>query len=274
LIDILLTTYNGEKYLSQQLDSIFNQTNSDFRILIRDDFSSDHTLKVIHKYIELYSEKIILITDNLGNLGSSKSFMQLLSHSKAPYIMFCDQDDIWLSNKIELSISELYGMEELYGKASPLLVFTDLKVVDYDLHSINDSFWSYQKLIPELSKNWKKLLAQNVITGCTILMNQEAKEISLPFQLPYMIHDQWIGINVARYGKIDFFDEPTLLYRQHEANVAGAHQYSLKYVWHKIKNLSLPIQKIYFSSQYFKVSLIQLLYYKLTINLTRILRKS
>jgi len=273
-IDILLATYNGEKYLKEQLDSLFSQTFQDFKILIRDDNSNDKTIDIIRIYQKKYPKRVIFIEDNLGNLGSSKSFMKLLQHADSEYIMFCDQDDVWLPTKIEVSFNKIIEQERNSDICIPLLVFTDLKVVDEQLNTVQESFWRYQKLIPKVSKNWKKLLAQNVITGCTIIMNKKAKEVSLPFELEMMIHDQWIGVNVAKYGKVDYIEEQTILYRQHGNNVAGAHSYGYKYIVQKL--LKIKELFVYFSkaSNCFRdISLLELLFYKISLNINRITRK-
>lgn len=273
MINILLATYNGEKYLKEQFDSLFTQTYQDFKILVRDDGSNDKTIEIIKEYEIKYPNKFELIEDDLGNLGSSKSFMKLLEHSDNDYLMFCDQDDVWLPNKIETSLQKLKELEKEHGKDIPLLVFTDLQVVDVNLNILEKSFWSYQKLIPNISKDWKKLLAQNVITGCTIIMNKKAKEVSLPFTLKIMIHDQWIGVNVSKYGKIGYINEQTIFYRQHGKNVAGAHNYGFKYLKNKIQDIKNIINYQVKASKYFvEISMIQLMALKIIINIKRLLK--
>ncbi len=273
-IAILLATYNGEKYLKEQLDSLLNQTYKDFEILIRDDNSKDLTINIIQEYERVYPEKIKLIQDDLGNLGSSKSFMKLLEYSDSEYIMFCDQDDVWLPNKIELSLNKMKELENTHGKDLPLLVFTDLHVVDESLKIIENSFWKYQKLIPKTTKDWRMLVSQNVITGCTIMMNQQAKEVSLPFALDMMIHDQWIAVNVAKYGKIEYIDKQTILYRQHGNNVAGAHSYSLKYISRKFMQIQKILNYFQQATKYFKeISILEIIFYKIWTNILRLVSK-
>lgn len=105
MIDILLATYNGEEYLRQQIDSIICQSYTNWRLIIRDDSSSDGTLAIIKDYVKRYLNKIILVDENTPNLGSSKSFIRLLDFVSNDYFMFTDQDDVWLPNKVELSIT-------------------------------------------------------------------------------------------------------------------------------------------------------------------------
>jgi glycosyltransferase involved in cell wall biosynthesis len=273
-IDVLISTYNGEKYLKEQLDSLFCQTIQDFKIIIRDDKSTDRTIDVIKEYQAKYPNKIELIEDGLGNLRSSESFMKLLEYSNSEYIMFCDQDDVWLSNKIEISLKKMNVVQKKHTNNIPLLVFTDLKVVDEELNVIKESFWKYQKLIPQISTNWKKLLAQNVITGCTIIINKKAKEVCLPFGLEIMLHDQWIGVNIAKYGKIDYLNEQTILYRQHGSNVAGAYNYGIKYILNKLIKIKNIIDYSKQATNYFnEINFAELVYYKIKININRIIRK-
>lgn len=270
MIDILISTYNGEKFISQQLDSLIAQTIQDFVVLIRDDGSTDSTVDIIKEYESKYPDKIVLIQDSLGNLGSSKSFMKLLEYSNKEYIMFCDQDDIWLPNKIELSLSKIKELEDVFSKDIALLVFTDLMVVDQDLNIISKSFRFYQKLDPQISADWKKLLAQNVVTGCTMIINKKAKEVSLPYLLETMMYDHWISVNVAKYGKIGWIDIPTVLYRQHRNNVAGAHKYGPKYILNKLRNIDKILNYLSEASKYFeKVSFIELILTKTLINFKR-----
>jgi glycosyltransferase involved in cell wall biosynthesis len=275
MINILLATYNGEQYLKEQIDSLLSQTYQEFKILVRDDNSKDSTINIIQEYEKVYPVKIKLIQDDFGNLGSSKSFMKLLEYSDREYIMFCDQDDVWLPNKIELSLQKIKELENETKIDIPLLVFSDLHVVNESLKIIENSFWKYQKLIPKTAKNWKKLVAQNVITGCTIIMNKRAKEVSLPFVLDMMIHDQWIGVNVAKYGKIAYIDKQTILYRQHGKNVAGAHSYGFKYISSKLMQIKKILNYFQQASKYFKeISILEIIFYKMQTNISRLVIKN
>ena len=274
-ITILLSSYNGEKYLKEQLDSLFAQTYKNFQIIVRDDGSTDKTKYILNEYEKNYPNKVQIIEDGIGNLGSSKSFMKLLEYSSdCEYVMFCDQDDVWLPEKIEMSINKIKELEVESNKNIPLLVFTDLTVVDEKLNIINKSYWNYQKLIPSITNDWKKLLSQNVITGCTIIMNKKAKEVCLPFTLEMMIHDQWIGVNVSKYGKIGYLNEQTILYRQHGNNVEGAHNYGIKYVLNKLMKLQNNFAYFKAASNHFKdITIFKLTVNKIFININRLIRK-
>jgi len=221
MIDILLATYNGQAYLREQIDSILAQSNRDWQLLIRDDGSDDDTLSIIKDYMARYSGKIRLIEDSGCHLGASSNFQRLLENSTAEYIMFSDQDDVWLPQKIEATLNLMEATEKSYPD-KPILVHTDLRVVNSQLKTIAKSMWRYQGISPEIGNNLNKVILQNVATGCTVMINEKAKVVSLPIPKEAVMHDWWIVINVARYGKIVHVPDQLVLYRQHSNNTVGA----------------------------------------------------
>lgn len=222
-IEILVATYNGAAYLEILLDSLLTQTYS-ARLLIRDDGSSDQTLTILEKWTQKYPDKISLIPQAGKNLGVIGNYSELLKHSKADYILFSDQDDKWLPNKVELSVNLLKIMEEKHGKNCPLLVHTDLKVVDANLNEISPSFWEYVNLNPRYT-GLNRLLVQNCVTGCTMAMNRALINKSYPIPQNVLMHDWWIALVASCFGHIQHIEQPTLLYRQHAANTLGAKRY-------------------------------------------------
>ena len=141
-VSILLSTYNGEQYLNPLLESLLFQDYNKFVVYIRDDVSVDNTLSVIKHYCSKYPNKFKLLKDNLGNLGVSKSFMQMLSLVESDYYLFCDQDDVWLPNKISSLFNFILRMN-LDTADIPILLFTDLKVVDSELNILHNSYWRF-----------------------------------------------------------------------------------------------------------------------------------
>jgi glycosyltransferase involved in cell wall biosynthesis len=238
MIDILLATYNGRKYLREQIDSILAQSCQDWQLLIRDDGSDDDTLSIIKDYAIKYPVKIKLIEDNSGRLGVKLNFKRLLEHSTAEYLMFCDQDDVWLPQKIEATLNLMEATEEEYPN-KPILVHTDLRVVDSQLKTIAKSMWRYQRTSPETGNNLNKVTLQNVATGCTIMINRKAKTISLPIPEEAVMHDWWIVINVAKHGKIVYVPDQLVLYRQHPNNAVGAKKVSKRSYFRKHHLFSL-----------------------------------
>jgi glycosyltransferase involved in cell wall biosynthesis len=227
-IGILLPTYNSEKYLPEQIDSLVLQSYSYWHLWVRDDGSSDSTLSVLKAYQRQLSGKITIVEDSKGKLGASKSFETLMECCSLEYLMFCDHDDVWLPSKIEKTFKKMKEIEEQHPQKA-LLVFTDLKVVDINLNIISNSMWKYQKTNPQHAKDFYSLSISNPVTGCTVMINQKAKEISLPMSSNSLMHDLWIALNVSHYGFIDFIDEPTVLYRQHSENVIGARKINSTY---------------------------------------------
>lgn len=237
MIDILMATYNGEQFVGEQIESILSQSYKDWKLYIRDDGSKDNTLDVLSKYEREYSGKIIVIRDGKKGLGAKLNFAELLKYSKSEYCMFCDQDDVWVSNKIELSIKKMKDTESSYGKDKPILIHTDLSVVDRHLNVMHKSFWKYQKL-DERYKRLNYLLVQNNITGCTMLLNRRLIDMSLDISSQCVMHDWWIGLIASGFGKIESINNQTILYRQHGNNEVGAHKYnSLQYFKTKAQNI-------------------------------------
>ena len=221
-IDILLSVYNGGKYLAEQIQSIVNQSNKDWSLTIRNDFSNDNSLKIIQNFCDKFSNKIFLQNDNLGNIGAVKSFNELLKNSTKDYIMFCDQDDVWLENKIEFSLQKMQQKEQEKGKDTPLLFFTDLKVVDKNLNTISNSFFDFSGIIFKESPKFNDIAVRNSITGCTVLMNRAAVKSILPINNKTEMHDIWAALCVAKNGYVFGSKEVSVLYRQHSQNTIGA----------------------------------------------------
>jgi glycosyltransferase involved in cell wall biosynthesis len=217
---ILLSTYNGEKYLIQQLNSLYNQTYRNLKIIARDDNSLDGTLNILKSY------NIEIIPSN-KNIGAKKSFSILLEYAlnntDSEYFMFCDQDDIWNNNKIEKTLNKIQELECLYKKI-PLLIHTDLEIVNKKLDTINKSMWDYEYINPNNNK-LNNLLLQNTATGCTMMINRQLANLSLPIPDNCIMHDWWIALVASKFGKIGFISEPTIKYRQHEDNDTGAKRF-------------------------------------------------
>lgn len=236
IIDVLLSTYNGEKYLVEQLDSLLMQEFNDWHLFVRDDGSTDATLKIIYDYVELHPNKITLVNDSLGNLGTAKSFSSLIQKTTAPYLAFCDQDDVWLPNKLSLQFKKMKEAEKKYSISCPLLVHTDLIVVDKNLNEIKGSLWEYQKLSPEKMSSVNRLLMQNFVTGCACLINRSLANLSTPIPEKVVMHDWWIALIAQLKGKIINVNEPTIMYRQHGMNDTGAKRWGVVFILKQLRS--------------------------------------
>lgn len=235
-VAILLTTYNSSKYLKIQLDSIIAQTESDWHLYVRDDGSTDDTLNIIKGYVAKH-RNITFLRDEHSNMGAMAGFMHLLASVEAKYYMFCDHDDFWLKNKIEISITEMMKLDKLHPD-TPIVVHTDLHVVDDNLAIKHNSFWKYSKINPNLLTNKEYMQVFNCVTGCTMLFNQEAKAVSFPYPKNAPMHDWWVALRTIQTGIIKHIDTPTILYRQHENNEVGARDINKRYFWNKLLQIT------------------------------------
>lgn len=235
-IAILMATYNGEKYICQQIDSILSQTCTDWELYIHDDGSTDNTIAVVESYVEKYPDKIHLI-DGKSTGGAKYNFFYMFGQVEAPYYMTCDQDDVWLEKKIELTYDKMLAIED---KADvPCLVYTELRVVDSELNTIADTMSGYQSLDCH-KRTINQFILQNSVTGCTMMINRALRDKMLHITDidNTIMHDWWAALVAAQFGKTAFIDEPTILYRQHGDNSLGALginklSYIVRRVWQK-----------------------------------------
>lgn len=222
IIDILLATYNGEAYLAEQIESVLAQDFQDWRLLVRDDGSNDGTTAIISRYVSQYPGKIDLIEDRDTGLGAAGNFARLMEHSRAPYVMLCDQDDVWLPHKVERMLAAIRELEADASTELPLLVFSDLTVVNRDLGTIHPSFWQYMLTDPVAGCLVNRLMGQNVVTGCASICNRRLVELTLPIPPEALMHDWWMALVAASLGELRCLPEATVLYRQHGRNTLGA----------------------------------------------------
>lgn len=236
MIDILLATYNGEKYIRQQLDSLLSQDTFDIKIIIRDDGSTDGTNNILEEYVQKYTEKIELINDEQKICGATSNFMLLMKYAKADYVMFCDQDDVWNSNKISVSLNVMKNAESKYGANCPLLVYTDYTIVDENLNVRNQS--KKGNMVYKHYSTLNRLLIQNYVTGCTMLINKPLLELSrVDYSKEILMHDWWIALCASAMGQIIYENQSTMFYRQHVGQSVGAiNVKDPRYIWYKFTN--------------------------------------
>ena len=224
-VAILLSAYNGAGFLKVQLDSLLAQSYTNIEIFVRDDGSVDDTIQILCGYE-------VNVVQASKNLGAKKSFATLLdysvSNSDADYFMFCDQDDVWFSKKVEVTLAHMLKMGAAYGDV-PLLVHTDLEVVDEDLNLIAASMWEYEYILPN-KNTLSRLLIQNTITGCTMMVNRKLAEKCVSIPDGAIMHDWWMGLVASYFGKISYIDEVTIKYRQHRGNAIGAKKFKFSVV--------------------------------------------
>ncbi len=211
MIEILLSTYNGEKFLAEQLDSLLGQTVKDIRIRIRDDGSTDRTLDIAHMYKSKFPGVV-----NVGsgpNIGYTRSFLTLLkSAPDAEYYAFCDQDDVWRPDKLERAVRGLAAISD-----QPALYASSFERVDAQLNHIDVSK-------PPLEVSFRAALVESLAYGCTMVMNRRARDLIVVEGSTQVAitHDWWCYLVVTALGRVVFDPIPSLKYRQHSQNLLGA----------------------------------------------------
>jgi glycosyltransferase involved in cell wall biosynthesis len=221
-VEVLLATYNGERFLREQIESILAQEYADLTILARDDGSSDGTEALLAEYAVRDPRRMRLVVDGERSGSAQANFLRLLRASSAPYVCLSDQDDVWLPHKISACMRAMQHMEAEHGVAAPLLVFSDLRVVDERLQPLHASFWRHERVDPSSIHRLRSMLHQNMLTGCTAMLNRALVELVLTMPEEASMHDRWIALVAAALGHSTSLPEPMVLYRQHAANVVGA----------------------------------------------------
>jgi|TARA_B110000305_G_scaffold196387_1_gene221435 glycosyltransferase involved in cell wall biosynthesis len=233
-IAVLLSTYNGEKFLAEQLDSLLAQSHTNFILVVRDDGSKDRTVSIVESYASAHSERIRLLPRDCENLGASAGFAFLVDYvlkNKDPlglqsaYMMFCDQDDTWYPQKIEKLLAAMLATQAGNDSALPVLVHSDLEVVSEQNTVIAKSLINYQGL--EIHRNsFPNLIISNLVTGCTALINESLAEKALPIPENAIMHDWWLALVATAFGKLVYLDAPLVHYRQHGNNTIGAKEFT------------------------------------------------
>ncbi len=241
-ISILLCTCNSGAYLRALVDSILASEYRDFELLVQDDCSEDDT----HAILRSYDDPRIRIRVNPSpSGGAAQNFMSaLLNWDTGDYIMFADADDYWEPEKIGKTLECMLHTEADCPSGTPVLVHTDLSVVGKDLEPISPSLWEYEKISPERT-SFRQLLAQNNVTGCTVMINRALKELVPDAPASFVMHDWWLALCASAFGRIAFLREPLIRYRQHGENSVGAYNAgSLSASAKKLRNRE-RIERIY-----------------------------
>ena len=221
-VNILMSTYNGQQFLAEQIRSIQEQSYTDWTLFIRDDGSSDNTKEILKDFEHQDSRIHLIDNDKSDNLGVIKSFHKLVNHDRADYYFFSDQDDVWLPNKLELSLKEAQN----YLADLPLMVYMDLKVVNQDLEIMTESMVKSQS--HHANTELVQELTENTVTGGVAMINHALAEM---WQVTddILMHDWYLALLASAFGNLVFIDQPGELYRQHSDNVLGARTLSKRF---------------------------------------------
>ncbi len=215
---ILMTAYNSEAYIQEQITSILSQTNKDWDLFVRDDQSTDSTPTILSQFAK--RDRRIHVVPDVVKRGAKHGFMWLLQQVEAQFYMFCDHDDVWLPTKIEKSLALMKQQKDLMNR--PLIVCPDVKLVDEHLQVIAESYWSHKHhRLSMFSDRYYHLFYNNVL-GCTMLLNRKARDLSLPYPPDTAMHDSWLALTVLWHGgRLIPLNEQLMLYRQHSGNTIG-----------------------------------------------------
>ena len=221
-VNILMSTYNGQQFLAEQIRSIQEQSYTDWTLFIRDDGSSDNTKEILKDFEHQDSRIHLIDSDKSDNLGVIKSFHKLVNHDRADYYFFSDQDDVWLPNKLELSLKEAQN----YLADLPLMVYMDLKVVNQDLKIMTESMVKSQS--HHANTELVQELTENTVTGGVAMINHALAEMWQETD-DILMHDWYLALLASAFGNLVFIDQPGELYRQHSDNVLGARTLSKRF---------------------------------------------
>lgn len=235
-----MATYNGGKYMENQILSILQQNHKNWILYIHDDGSLDDTLEIINKYMEM-DKRIVLIDDEIKGLGAGKNFLHALNSSDQNYAIFCDQDDIWLENKIEELLKEI---EKFDSSNEPVLVYSD----GYP--------WDEQGLIHQesISTSHAKELQDFIMfnggyQGCSIIMNKYLIELVRRYDGYVHHHDDLVSLAAHTFGKVKFYPKQLMLYRQHSNAVTGSKDFKKRKLYGVFDNAGYVISKNHFRSK-------------------------
>lgn len=229
-VAILLSAYNGYRFLSIQLDSLLSQSYQEITICIRDDGSSDHTKDVINRYKDKFPDKINLVEDELGCVGVYRSFRKLLEESDAHYYLFCDQDDVWDNNKVDILLRGLNSLESKYSANLPCLVCSDYRIINEDDELVvPSSFKEYGLRNNEVVSG----LFQGFVPGCTMIFNKPGRDLFLKYDGLGLLHDKQLLVLAFLFGQIGLCYAQSMSYRIHSSNTIGLRRKTSKIVLFK-----------------------------------------
>ncbi len=234
-IEVLMAVCNSVHYIEEQIYSIYNQTLKPVRLIISDDSSEDGSIALL-KDLELRYKGWLQLLPQTRKLGCSANFGRLMEYSKSNYIALADQDDLWDPDKLEECFLACLEQEKLYTSKTPILVHSDLRVINSRRKIIASSYFEFQSLQSDRN-SVDDLIMQNIVTGCSTFLNRSLLNIVLPLPKENIMHDAWLGLVASKKGIIYFLPKPLLSYRQHNTNLIGAYGSGYKYFFSRLLDL-------------------------------------
>jgi glycosyltransferase involved in cell wall biosynthesis len=214
-VSVCLATYNGERFLRRQMDSVLTQLGRHDELVVTDDGSTDSTLQIV----ESYRDPRVKLLPFVQRLGSTRAFERSIAYATGEYIFLCDQDDVWFPDKIAVSVQMLQDRDVL-------AVVSDARVIDADGETLIESYQSWRGSREGFWANW----AKNGFLGCCMAFRGSAKQILLPFPATINMHDEWIGLCCATAGLVRFTPRQLIAYRRHGGNVTGMRHRSVPFM--------------------------------------------
>jgi len=208
LVSIAMCTYNGERFITEQLKSIIEQSLKNIEIIITDDCSSDKTIQIIKKFQEQDSR--IKLYQNKSNLGFIKNFEKAISLCNGEYIALADQDDIWKLNKLEIFLKEI---------KDNLLIYSDAELIDKDSKKLHKTLLGNKNFI---KNNNQAFIFDNCVSGNTLMFSKKLKKYILPIPEGITFHDIWIAFIASTIGSITYTDEPMIYYRRYNEQITSS----------------------------------------------------
>ena len=246
---VIICTYNGAYFISQQLESILRQTILPSKIIISDDYSSDNTLEIAQKICQKFQFSSLEIRKG-GKLGVVHNFLSAIAYAKSEYIFLADQDDIWLPNKAEEFLNTFAKLD----KNQPILVFSDASLIDEQGNKIFESFFTYQGISQNIMKD-DSILYRNCVQGASCAINKDLQQLvveslSLININNLYMHDWWIALLARYYGQYQYINKPLLEYRQHGKNQVGVFNKKFRFIYYitrfkqYLNNFKLAIKQV------------------------------
>ena len=219
-VEILMTNYQGESWSDVQIATIVAQDYDNWRLLIRDDGSTDRTLDILRFWRDRFPDKIMILDEhNPQNLGLAGNVSALMTASSAPYVMFSSWDDVWYRDKVSNAVRAIRSLEAKYGAECPLLIHTDMRMVDANLHELYPSARKRFGVVPSRNLTVGRFCLENTASG-PIIVNRGLLQLGNPIPRAAKAEDWWLALVAAAFGVIEARPEVSMDYRRHGVNLS------------------------------------------------------
>lgn len=225
--NILLATFNNEKFIGELIESLLCQEDDDFVLIARDDGSSDRTLEILQDYRPRFHGRMWLVEDGPPTGSAMGNYSILMRASHGDHILFCDADDVWKPGKVRTLRRLLTDTEADSKPSTPVYVFSDVTAVDVRLQVVSESYWSYKKIDPSICTVLPRALICPPMLGCASAVNRVLVNMAAPVPPTVTGHDWWALLIACALGKVAFTHERTMFYRIHGANSSSPQEVNL-----------------------------------------------